>query len=102
MASSRGIVVSLDLTLTEELKAEGLARDMVRNIQDARKQMGCEITDMVLVAFEGDVPRQWLEYICRETLGRLSDIVNPESVIEIEEEGKRVKISVSRACDGNQ
>ncbi len=102
VASSRGIVVSLDLTLTEELKAEGLARDMVRNIQDARKQMGCEITDMVLVAFEGDVPRQWLEYICRETLGRLSDIVNPESVIEIEEEGKRVKISVSRACDGNQ
>lgn len=100
VASSRGIVVSLDLTVTEELRAEGLARDMVRNIQDARKQMGCEITDAVLLAFEGDVPGRWLEYICTETLGQLSDTVNPESVIEIEaEEGKRVKILVGRACD---
>lgn len=100
VASSRGIVVSLDLTLSEELKAEGLARDMVRNIQDARKQMGCDITDSVLLAFEGDVPGQWLEYICKETLGRLGDIVSPESVVEIEaEEGKRVKISVRKSCD---
>ncbi|MDE6675631.1 MAG: isoleucine--tRNA ligase, partial [Acetatifactor sp.] len=98
VASGQGIVVSLDLTLTEELKAEGLARDMVRNIQDARKQMGCEITDVVLLAFEGDVPGQWLEYICRETLGQLSNIVNPESAIEIEaDEGKRIKIFISKA-----
>ncbi len=103
VASSKGIVVSLDLTLTEELKAEGLARDMVRNIQDARKQMGCEITDVVLLAFEGDAPEQWLEYICRETLGRRGDIVSPENVIEIEaEEGKKVKISVCRAGDQDQ
>ncbi|MDE7224318.1 MAG: isoleucine--tRNA ligase, partial [Acetatifactor sp.] len=51
VASSRRIVVSLDLTLTEELKAEGLARDMVRNIQDARKQIGCEITAMFQLSF---------------------------------------------------
>lgn len=97
VASSQGVVVSLDLSLTEELKAEGLARDMVRNIQDARKQMGCEITEEILLAFEGDVPGQWLDYICRETLGRQGDIATPESVIEIEaEEGKRVKISLRR------
>lgn len=103
VASGQGIVVSLDLILTEELKAEGLARDMVRNIQDARKQMGCEITDEVLLAFEGDVPGQWLEYICRETLGQMSNIENPESVIEIEtEEGKRIKIFVSMAGDEDQ
>lgn len=103
VASSGGIVVSLDLTLTEELKAEGLARDIVRNIQDARKQLGCEITDMVLLAFEGDVPEQWLEYICRETLGQPGNIINPKSVIEIEtEEGKRVKIFVCKADDKDQ
>jgi len=97
VASNRGIVVSLDLTITEELKAEGLARDIVRNIQDARKQIGCEITDMILLAFEGDVPKQWLEYICKETLGRLGTIVTPESVIEIETEGaKKVKVFVSK------
>jgi len=97
VASSHGIVVSLDLTLTEELRAEGFARDLVRNIQDARKQMGCEITDTILLAFEGDVPKQWLEYICRETLGKLAVITTPESVIEVEaEKGKKVKVSVSR------
>lgn len=97
IVSNRGIVVSLDLTITEELKAEGLARDIVRNIQDARKQIGCEITDMILLSFEGDVPKQWLEYICKETLGRLDSIAIPESIIEIETEGaKKVKIFVSK------
>ena len=96
VASSRGIVVSLDLTITEELKAEGLARDIVRNIQDARKQIGCEITDKISLAFEGDVPNQWLEYICKETLGEISDIPAPESIIKIETENKVIKISVSK------
>lgn len=95
IASNHGIVVSLDLTLTEELKAEGFARDIVRNIQDARKQLGCEITDTILLALEGEVPKQWLEYICKETLGKLGNVAAPESVIEIEaEKGKKVKISI--------
>lgn len=95
VASNHGIVVSLDLTLTEELKAEGFARDIVRNIQDARKQLGCEITDTILLSLEGEVPKQWLEYICKETLGRLGNVAAPESVIEIEaEKGRKVKISI--------
>lgn len=95
VASNHGIVVSLDLTLTEELKAEGFARDIVRNIQDARKQLGCEITDTILLSLEGEVPKQWLEYICKETLGRLGNVAAPESVIEIEaEKGKKAKISI--------
>jgi len=97
VASGHGIVVSLDLTLTEELRAEGFARDIVRNIQDARKQLGCGITDEIFLALEGDVPGQWLEYICSETLGRLREHMLPERVIEVEgQQGKRVKISVSR------
>lgn len=98
VASNHGIVVSLDLTLTEELRAEGLARDIVRNIQDARKQIGCEITDTIVLAFEGDVPKQWSEYICKETLGCLGVVATPESIIEIETDGdKTVKIFVSKA-----
>ncbi len=98
VASSHGIVVSLDLTLTEELKAEGLARDLVRNIQDARKQIGCEITDTILLAFEGEVPEQWLDYICRETLARTDTVSAPECVLDIEtEKDKRIKISVGKA-----
>ena len=98
IASNGGMVVCLDLTITDELKEEGFARDIVRNIQDARKQIGCEITDKISLAFEGNVPEKWLEYICKETLGQLRDIPVPESVIEIEAEGeKKVKVFVSKA-----
>lgn len=97
VASGHGIVVSLDLTLTAELRAEGFARDIVRNIQDARKQIGCEITDHISLAFEGDVPAQWLEYICQETLGQISEISSPEEIIEItEEEHRKAKIYISK------
>lgn len=97
VASSQGVVVSLDLTLTEELKAEGLARDMVRNIQDARKQLGCEITDTVLLAFDGNVPGQWMEYICRETLGRQAEFSAPDCVLNTRtDQGEEIRISVKR------
>ncbi|MCM1119300.1 MAG: isoleucine--tRNA ligase [bacterium] len=96
VASSRGIVVSLDLNLTQELRDEGLARDIVRNIQDARKQMGCEITDTVLLTFEGDVPGQWIDYICQETLGQLSEIAAAESVLELDTDRGAIKIFMSK------
>lgn len=97
IASSHGMVVSFDLTITEELRAEGFARDIVRNIQEVRKQIGCEITDRILLAFEGSVPNQWLEEICKETLGQLGTVLSPEGVVEVAaEKEKKVKIFVSR------
>lgn len=98
VASSHGIVVSLDLTVTEELRTEGFAREIVRHIQDARKQISCEITDKICLSFEGSIPDGWLDYICRETLGQISDIAAPENVIKVGDgTGKIVKIAVSRA-----
>lgn len=96
VASNHGIVVSLDLTLTEELKEEGYARDIVRNIQDVRKQMGCEITDYIHVSFKEGVPLKWSDYICKETLGKITEIENPDSIIEVElEDGKKAIILIS-------
>ncbi len=77
IASEKGTVVSLDLTLTEELLEEGFARDIVRSIQDARKQMGCAITDYISVSFEGELSQQWKDYICGETLGKMESFDNP-------------------------
>ena len=97
VASNHGIVVSLDLAMTWELLQEGLARDMVRNIQDARKQMGCGITDHILLSFEGAVPEGWLAYICRETLGGMGDVPEPEKTVVLEGAGEgRVRILVAR------
>ena len=86
----------MDLTLTEELKEEGYARDIVRNIQDVRKQMGCEITDYIHVSFKEGVPLKWSDYICKETLGKITEIENPDSIIEVElEDGKKAIILIS-------
>ena len=53
--SDESVVVSLDLTITDELKAEGLAREIVRNIQDGRKGLGLEISDRIRVEIQSDL-----------------------------------------------
>ena len=60
--------------LTEELIREGLARELVRTIQDRRKEMGCEFTDRITVGIETESAElkaaieQFREYIQGETL----------------------------------
>ncbi len=83
VASEKGVVVSLDLTLTEELKDEGFARDIVRAVQDARRQMDCAITDEISVAFAGTVPEAWVDYICSETLSNRAEIAEADLTLEI-------------------
>jgi isoleucyl-tRNA synthetase len=76
VAEDAGVLVAFDTTLTPELIAEGLARELVRNIQDARKSAGFDIADRIAVylggAADGDgveqVIRQWGDYIRAETL----------------------------------
>nr|WP_288977119.1 isoleucine--tRNA ligase [uncultured Blautia sp.] len=95
VASDQGIVVSLDLTLTDELKQEGYARDIVRNIQDVRKKLGCEITDRIQMEFVEGVPEKWINYICKETLGEVNKIYNPDSIVEIDlEDNKKAVILI--------
>jgi isoleucyl-tRNA synthetase len=47
VASDQGVTVALDVTLTEELKQEGIARDLVNRIQNLRKEMGLEVQDKI-------------------------------------------------------
>jgi len=49
VASDGRYTVALDLTITEELKQEGIARELVKRIQDARKGQGFELTDRIRV-----------------------------------------------------
>ena len=52
VASSNGITVALDITLTEELKNEGIARELVNRIQNIRKDSGFEVTDKIKVVLQ--------------------------------------------------
>ena len=45
--------MGLDTTLTEALEREGLARDLVRTVQEARKQAGLEVSDRITLRIEG-------------------------------------------------
>ena len=85
------VVVALDLHITEDLKNEGVAREFVRNIQDARKQLGLEITDRILLHFDGDYPKDYLKYIMGETLGEYVDS-KIDGALVIETEGTQIQI----------
>lgn len=54
MASEGSLTVALDLTITEALKQEGLAREIVKRIQTYRKESGFEITDRIRIIFEAE------------------------------------------------
>lgn len=49
VASDQGVTVALDVTLTDALKEEGLARDLVNRVQNLRKDMGLEVQDKITI-----------------------------------------------------
>ena len=72
--AQRGIVVALDTIITPELKAEGLAREVVRRIQQMRKDAGFELSDRIHTTYQTDssdlagVVAQLADSIKHETL----------------------------------
>lgn len=67
------LTVALDINLSEELRNEGLAREVVNRIQNMRKDAGFEVTDKILVKIQqnsdlDNAIKNNLSYICSETL----------------------------------
>ena len=72
-ANNGSLTVALDITLNDELKQEGLARELVNRIQNMRKDKGFEVTDKILVKIKQNANldnaiQNNLSYICSETL----------------------------------
>ena len=66
-----GAVVALETTLTPELEAEGLARELVRRVNDLRKDAGFEIADRIALRYAGAIAptvERFSELVCGETL----------------------------------
>lgn len=103
VANDGKVTVALDITLTPELEAEGIARDLVNRIQNIRKDSGFEVTDKIKVALESAtvvVPavEQFGDYIMAETLTadlQLVETVTGGQQIELPGEVK-VQIQVSK------
>jgi isoleucyl-tRNA synthetase len=110
VAEDGGVLVALDTTLTPELRLEGAARDLVRVIQDARKEAGFEIADRITLYLSGlgahhegvsmdQVVERHGDYVKAETLAvelRLAGIPAEAHQVKTEIAGVPIEIGVVR------
>jgi isoleucyl-tRNA synthetase len=106
IASEKGTVVAVDVTLTPELGQEGLARDLVRRIQTMRKEADFQLDDRIVTYLDADedllaAVGEWRTYIMTETLS--VEIVLGPMPAEIAEkaslqlDGHQISVGVQRA-----
>jgi isoleucyl-tRNA synthetase len=104
VASDKYITVGIDATLTPELKAEGLAREIVRRVQDMRKSAGFNIEDRITTSYQaegmlGQVFVSWGDYIKSETLTTQLLDASPLEGAYVEEhtvEGEKLILAVKQ------
>jgi len=73
VANIGNLTVALDITITEQLKEEGIARELINRIQNLRKDNDFDVTDKITIILEKhrdilSAIKNNYEYICSETL----------------------------------
>ncbi|MBR1539177.1 MAG: isoleucine--tRNA ligase, partial [Bacteroidales bacterium] len=102
VVSQGALTIALDVELTEELRQEGLARELVNRIQNLRKAAGFDVTDRIrLVIGRNAALEKALErfgtYVCAQTLARDIRFEDaPEAATEVEWEDGTLSIAVVR------
>jgi len=81
VANEGGITVALDVTITDDLRKEGIARELVNRIQNLRKDSGFEVTDRIDVILQNNeiianAVQSNIEYIKTETLTEELEIMD--------------------------
>jgi len=76
VSTQNQLIVALDITVTEDLANEGLAREIVNRVQNMRKDKGFEVTDTIILRLElndqiAKAIEQFGAYICSETLASI-------------------------------
>jgi isoleucyl-tRNA synthetase len=95
------LTVALDITLTDELQKEGLARELVNRIQNLRKAKGFEITDRITVWLSSiptldEAVRENAEYIKSQVLADAIRIVSEELEDRVEIDDLSLRISIRK------
>lgn len=102
VANEGNLTIALDVTITEELKQEGIAREIVNRIQNIRKGRDYDITDKINIVFEPNAETDaaiaaFKEYISRQVLAAsltiANDINNESEILDID--GLEVKVSIT-------
>ncbi|QMU31086.1 isoleucine--tRNA ligase [Adhaeribacter radiodurans] len=103
VASEGKLTVALDITLTEELKQEGIARDLVNRIQNLRKDSGLDVQDRIRISLQNNnaevnaAVQAFEKYISEETQAtdvQLLEIIAGGTALEIDEYTLTAKLEV--------
>jgi isoleucyl-tRNA synthetase len=96
VSSEAGITIALDISITPQLKEEGIAREVVNRIQNLRKEKGFELTDKISLKIQqldeiNSAIYNNKSYICSETLAESLELVintnsEPSDKLEIDEQ----------------
>ena len=102
VANQGGLTVALDVTISNELRKEGIARELINRIQNIRKDSGFEVTDKIELTIEDNavLKEAVLEneaYIKRETLtNSLEFIASIPQGVEIEFDDIKSKLLITK------
>ena len=105
VASEGKLTVALDITITDELRREGVARELVNRIQNIRKESGFEVTDKISVEIEATeltapAVESFADYIAQQTLAiAVKAVAAPtgEFVVDSDIDEAPLKIAVTKA-----
>lgn len=110
VASESGITVALDVTLTNELRGEGIARDFVNRIQNLRKDRDFSVTDKIRIVLErtdevlaqaietnSDYIQQEVQAVSLKLVNDLNESATESAVAEIDMDEFPLRLKVDRA-----
>jgi isoleucyl-tRNA synthetase len=93
------ITVALDITITDELRSEGMARELVNRIQNLRKKGGLEITDRISVSIQpneaaGKAVEAFGDYIAKQVLAdSITMADNDGTEVDFDDFSLRIKVT---------
>ena len=104
VANEGNITVALDITITDDLRKEGIARELVNRIQNVRKSKDFNITDRIVVKitpdeYVNDAVAQFKDYIAKQVLAVAIELAPVEGadVIALDMDDYELKITVDKA-----
>ncbi|MEF9923249.1 MAG: isoleucine--tRNA ligase [Muribaculaceae bacterium] len=105
VANDGNLTVALDITLTEDLKREGIAREIVNRIQNIRKSNDFDITDKIIVKISSNensdsAINEYKEYIAKQVLANsivITDLEAEHDKIELDLDDFKLNVIVEKA-----
>ncbi len=103
VANNGSITIALDVTITEELKREGVARELVNRVQNIRKSSGFEITDKINIEIENkkeivEAVNDFKDYIASQVLAVNINVVDTvANGTELDFDDFKVNVAVAKA-----